>query len=108
MMDTMDVVDRVDGRRGKTGPKSTESIKSTKSTYAEISANGALALVAVACSLLDRQIASLEKNFVEEGGFTERLYRVRGPTAKPWLNCRSRRGNAVVAAGLFVRDGSLK
>jgi hypothetical protein len=24
-----------------------------------------------------RQIATLEKNFVEEGGFTERLYRVR-------------------------------
>jgi four helix bundle suffix protein len=40
-------------------------------------ANGALALLAVACSLLDRQIATLEKNFVEEGGFTERLYRVR-------------------------------
>jgi four helix bundle suffix protein len=31
----------------------------------------------VACALLDRQIATLEKNFVEEGGFTERLYRVR-------------------------------
>jgi four helix bundle suffix protein len=46
-------------------------------TYAEISANGALALLAVACSLLDRQIATLEKNFMEEGGFTERLFRVR-------------------------------
>jgi four helix bundle suffix protein len=40
-------------------------------------ANGVLALITVACSLLDRQIASLEKAFVEEGGFTERLYRVR-------------------------------
>lgn len=40
-------------------------------------ANGALALLAVACTLLDRQIATLEKNFLEEGGFTERLYRVR-------------------------------
>jgi four helix bundle suffix protein len=47
------------------------------STFPEIAANGALALLAVACSLLDRQIAALEKNFVEEGGFTERLYRVR-------------------------------
>jgi len=63
--------------RGKTETESTECIQSTKSTYAEISANGALALLAVACSLLDRQIATLEKNFVEEGGFTERLYRVR-------------------------------
>ena len=61
----------------KVGPMSTGSTQSTGSTYAEISANGALALLAVACSLLDRQIATLEKNFVEEGGFTERLYRVR-------------------------------
>jgi four helix bundle suffix protein len=48
-----------------------------QSTYAEISANGALVLLAVACSLLDRQIATLEGNFVEEGGFMERLYRVQ-------------------------------
>ena len=57
--------------------KSTASTKSMVSTFPEIAANGALALLAVACSLLDRQIATLEKNFVEEGGFTERLYRVR-------------------------------
>ena len=54
-----------------------ESTKSTVSTYSEIAANGALVLIAVACSLLDRQIVSLEKAFVEEGGFTERLYKVR-------------------------------
>lgn len=67
------------GQSGQSGPKqkSTESTKSTVSTFSEIAANGALALLAVACSLLDRQIATLEKNFVEEGGFTERLYRVR-------------------------------
>jgi four helix bundle suffix protein len=63
--------------RGKTETKSTVSTKSTMSTFPEIAANGALALLAVACSLLDRQITTLEKNFVEEGGFTERLYRVR-------------------------------
>ncbi len=63
--------------RGKAGLKSTVSTKSTASTFPEIAANGALALLAVACSLLDRQIATLEKAFVEEGGFTERLYRVR-------------------------------
>ena len=56
---------------------STESTMSTSSSYPEIAANGALALIAVACSLLDRQIAALEKAFVAEGGFTERLYRVR-------------------------------
>ncbi len=74
-----------DGPHGQSGPSgqwsatsdSTASTTSTKSTYAEITANGALALLAVACSLLDRQIASLEKAFVEEGGFTERLYKVR-------------------------------
>jgi four helix bundle suffix protein len=63
--------------RGKAGQKSTTSTKSTGSTFPEIAANGALALLAVACSLLDRQIATLEKAFVEEGGFTERLYRAR-------------------------------
>ena len=44
---------------------------------AELAANAALSLQNLACHLLDRQIATLEKNFVEEGGFTERLYRVR-------------------------------
>jgi four helix bundle suffix protein len=68
------------GGQGKTGRKSMDSLQSTKSTvstFPEIAANGALALLAVACSLLDRQLAALEKSFVEEGGFTERLYRVR-------------------------------
>ena len=63
--------------QGKAGQKSIQSTASTKSTFAEISANGVLALIVVACSLLDRQIASLERAFVEEGGFTERLYRIR-------------------------------
>lgn len=65
------------GGQGRAGLKSTESTKSTVPTYPEIAANGALALLAVACSLLDRQMAALERAFVEEGGFTERLYRVR-------------------------------
>jgi four helix bundle suffix protein len=56
---------------------STSSTASTKSTYGEIAANGALALIAVACTLLDRQISTLEKRFLEEGGFTERMYRLR-------------------------------
>jgi four helix bundle suffix protein len=53
------------------------STQSTPSTFSEIAANAALVLIAVACSLLDRQIASLAKSFENEGGFTERLYRVR-------------------------------
>ena len=76
-----EVHDGQDGQHGPSGraarQKSIESTKSTVSTYSEIAANGALALLAVACSLLNRQIASLETAFVEQGGFTERLYRVR-------------------------------
>ncbi len=36
----------------------------------------------VASRLLDRQIAVQAKNFVEEGGFTERLYRIRQQARK--------------------------
>ncbi len=49
----------------------------TSSSYPEIAANGALALIAVATSLLDRQIAAQARAFENEGGFSERLYRVR-------------------------------
>jgi len=59
-----------------------QSTVSIKSTFAEISANGALALITVACSLLERQIAAQEKAFLNEGGFTERLYRVRSAHGK--------------------------
>ncbi len=59
---------------------STSSTKSTSSIYPEIAANAALVLIAVACSLLDRQLASLAAAFEREGGFTERLYRVRKST----------------------------
>jgi four helix bundle suffix protein len=65
------------GRRGQMSTQSAGSTTSTESTYAEISANGVLALIAVASALLSRQLASLERAFVEEGGFTKRLYRVR-------------------------------
>lgn len=40
-------------------------------------ANAALVLLGVACSLLDRQLAAQAAAFENEGGFTERLYRVR-------------------------------
>ncbi len=65
--------------------KSTQSTPSTKSTlsttiYPEFSANAVLVLLAVACALLDRQVERLAQNFENEGGFTERLYKVR--TAK--------------------------
>jgi len=62
-----------DGLHGQNDPSTT----SMSSIYAEISANAALTLIAVACSLLDRQLAAQAAAFEEEGGFTERLYRVR-------------------------------
>lgn len=79
------------GLGGRSGPEcaqkaSTESTLSTGSTrrppeaaasYAEIAANGAIALITVACFLLDRQLAAQARAFLKDGGFTERLYRER-------------------------------
>jgi four helix bundle suffix protein len=45
-------------------------------------ANAALSLLNLCCYLLDRQLAAQAKNFQEEGGFTERLYRTRQQTRK--------------------------
>lgn len=64
------------GQNGQNGP-STLSTKSPQSTYKEIAANVALVLIAVACSLLDRQLAAQAEAFEKEGGFTERLYQWR-------------------------------
>ena len=49
---------------------------------AELVANAALSLLNLACYLLDKQLAAQEKAFVEEGGFTERLYKVRNARRK--------------------------
>ncbi len=40
-------------------------------------ANAALSLLNLCCYFLDRQLATQAKTFTEEGGFTERLYKVR-------------------------------
>jgi len=74
------------GHSGRGGPGgedlstlSTKSMSSTRSssTYPELAANATLVLLAVACSLLDRQLAAQATAFETDGGFTERLYRVR-------------------------------
>lgn len=57
--------------------ESTPSIAPGRSTHPEIAANAALVLIGVACALLGRQIEALAAAFTEEGGFSERLYRVR-------------------------------
>ena len=61
--------------------KSTSSTLSTK-IYSEYSANAALVLLNVACTLLDRQVERLALDFENEGGFTERLYKVRSSKRK--------------------------
>ena len=43
----------------------------------ETAANAAICLIHQANYLLDQQLRALEKQFLEEGGFTERLYRMR-------------------------------
>jgi four helix bundle suffix protein len=43
----------------------------------ELVANAALSLLNLCCYLLDRQLAAQAAAFEKEGGFTERLYRVR-------------------------------
>ena len=80
-----DWVKEVHGRDGQHGPDgqpkrggpSMKSIASIQSTYPEIAANAALVLIGVACALLDRQIEAQAAAFTEEGGFTERLHRIR-------------------------------
>jgi len=85
------------GRSGQGGQQevtgvSTQSTGSTLSTapavqkppptFPEIAANGALVLIAVATSLLDRQLAAQARSFENEGGFTERLHRVRSESRR--------------------------
>jgi four helix bundle suffix protein len=43
----------------------------------QIAANGALSLLNLALYLTGKQLAALEKTFLEEGGITERMYRLR-------------------------------
>ncbi len=42
-----------------------------------LAANAALSLLNLACYLLDKQVERLAEDFENNGGFTERLYRVR-------------------------------
>lgn len=76
------------GHHGQNGQKtSTEpcisSMKSIRSIlFPQTSANAALVLTGVASALLNRQVATLAEAFEKEGGFTERLYRVRTANRK--------------------------
>ncbi len=50
---------------------------SLNTTPSVLVANAALSLLNLCCYFLDRQIAAQAKTFENEGGFTERLYRIR-------------------------------
>jgi four helix bundle suffix protein len=55
-----------------------QSTKSTPPLSPEtLAANAALSLLNLACHLLDRQLAAQADTFLQEGGFTERLHRLR-------------------------------
>ena len=51
---------------------------------AETAANVIICLTHQTNFLLDRQLKALEKQFLEEGGFTERLYQKRAERRKSW------------------------
>jgi four helix bundle suffix protein len=75
-----EIHERENGQNGQDGQKADQSIpsiSSSKPSYPGIAANAALVLIGVTVALLDRQIAAQAKAFETEGGFTERLYRVR-------------------------------
>lgn len=65
-----------DGRHGLDG-RSIQSMPSIQFIFPEISANAVLVLIGVAITLLDRQVVAQAAAFEQEGGFTERLYRIR-------------------------------
>jgi len=48
-----------------------------------LTANAALSLLNLCCHLLDRQLAAQAASFEKEGGFTERLHRVRSAARRP-------------------------
>ncbi|MBI5384160.1 MAG: four helix bundle protein [Verrucomicrobia bacterium] len=59
------------------GSDQPESSDSFKTASAEVAANTLLCLINQASYLLHRQLDRLEQDFLEHGGFTERLYAVR-------------------------------
>lgn len=67
--------------QGKGMPSVPASVKvRERPSSAELVANAALSLLNLACHLLDRQLAAQAAAFEKEGGFTERLHRVRTRT----------------------------
>jgi four helix bundle suffix protein len=77
-------------RSAATSPSQSVRVSPRESvpSSAELVANAALSLLNLSCYLLDRQLVAQAAAFAKEGGFTERLYRVRSqnrnqPPVKP-------------------------
>jgi len=75
-------------RRKYLSTRSDESDKSDpyciKEVSAEVAANTIICLINQASYLLGRQLKSLEKSFLAEGGFTERMYQARKEKRKDY------------------------
>jgi four helix bundle suffix protein len=70
------------GRTRTSTDKKDKSVPVRESPYPSVTsstlvANAALSLLNLCCYLLDRQLAAQAQAFETEGGFTERLYRIR-------------------------------
>ena len=63
--------------RTRKGPASVPVSESPSVFSAQLAANAALSLLNLACYLLGRQLEAQAAAFEKEGGFTERLYRIR-------------------------------
>ena len=68
--------------RSDSSDQSAPSDKSDSSDNSEAAANTMICLIHQATYLLRRQLENLERQFLNEGGFTEKLYRARSEARK--------------------------
>jgi len=90
-------LDGQDGR-AQNAPHSVLSKLSTASMASicsELAAKAAVVLIGVACSLRERQVAAQVQDFLDEGGFTERLYRVRSAQRRQLPDARQQARRAI-------------
>lgn len=71
-----------DGSDGSDASDASDASEIVRKASAEIAANCALCLIHQASYLLRRQMMRLEQDFLEHGGFTERMYKCR--TRQRW------------------------
>jgi four helix bundle suffix protein len=65
------------------GPRTARTPRTVKDrAYAELSANVGQTLCKIALHLLDKQVNSQARAFEQEGGFSERLYKMRSEIRK--------------------------